>query len=92
MRLNEEQRKNAIVFYESLQLAKRRLVEGHTMSLVREEIKKHCESKPGVKLEYLELTETSNFRQIENVTGKAILLIAGYVGEVRLIDNLLLNE
>jgi pantoate--beta-alanine ligase len=92
MRLTEEQRKNAIVFYESLQLAKRRLAEGHTMSFVREEIKKHCESKPGVKLEYLELTDASNFVQTESVTGEAILLIAGYVGEVRLIDNLLLKN
>lgn len=92
MRLNEEQRKQAIVFYESLQLAKRRLAEGLSMSFVREEIKKHCESKPGVKLEYLELTETTNFVQTESVTGEAILLIAGYVGEVRLIDNLLLNK
>lgn len=92
MRLDNEQRKNAIVFYESLQMAKRRLEEGLSMSLVREEIKKHCESKPGVKLEYLELTDTSNFVQRESVTSKAILLIAGYVGEVRLIDNLLLNE
>ena len=92
MRLDNEQRRNAVVFYESLQMAKRRLEEGLSMSLVREEIKKHCESKPGVKLEYLELTDTSNFVQRESVTSKAILLIAGYVGEVRLIDNLLLNE
>jgi len=92
MRLDEEQRKNAIVFYESLQMAKDRLEEGLSMSFVREEIKKHCESKPGVKLEYLELTDTLNFVQRESVTSKAILLIAGYVGEVRLIDNLLLNE
>ena len=92
MRLDNEQRRNAVVFYESLQMAKRRLEEGLSMSLVREEIKKHCESKPGVKLEYLELTDTSNFVQSESVTSKAILLIAGYVGEVRLIDNLLLNE
>lgn len=92
MRLDEEQRKNAIVFYESLQMAKGRLEEGLSMSFVREEIKKHCESKPGVKLEYLELTDTLNFVQRESVTSKAILLIAGYVGGVRLIDNLLLNE
>ena len=92
MRLDNEQRRNAVVFYESLQMAKRRLEEGLSMSLVREEIKKHCESKRGVKLEYLELTDTSNFVQRESVTSKAILLIAGYVGEVRLIDNLLLNE
>ncbi len=92
MRLNAAQRKNAIVFYESLQLAKLRLKEGVSMALIREEIKKYCESKEGVRLEYIELADTSNFALHESVTSNAILLIAGYVGEVRLIDNLLLNE
>jgi pantoate--beta-alanine ligase len=92
MRLNEEQRKNALVFYESIQLAKHRLEEGLSMSLIKKEIKKYCESKPEVRFEYLELADTSNFVLLESVTSNAILLIAGYVGEVRLIDNLLLNE
>jgi pantoate--beta-alanine ligase len=92
MRLNAAQRKNAIVFYESLQLAKLRLKEGFSMALIREEIKKYCESKEGVRLEYIELADTSNFVLHESVTSNGILLIAGYVGEVRLIDNLLLNE
>lgn len=92
MRLNNEQRKQAIVFYDSLQLAKRRLKEGLSMSVTREEVKRYCETKSGVQLEYLELADASNFELLENVTTHAILLIAGYVGEVRLIDNLLLNE
>jgi pantothenate synthetase len=43
-------------------------------------------------LEYIELAEASNFVLLESVKSNAILLIAGYVGEVRLIDNLLLSE
>lgn len=92
MRLNDEQRLSAIAFYESLQLARQRLGEGRSMSSIKEEIKKYCEAKPGVRLEYIELADSSNFVLQENVTDNAILLIAGYVGEVRLIDNLLLNE
>jgi len=91
MRLSVEQRQHALVFYESLQLAKRRLKEGRSMSSIREEIKKYCESKDA-RLEYIELAEASNFVLLENVKSNAILLIAGYVGEVRLIDNLLLSE
>ncbi len=92
LRLNNEQRKNAIVFYDSLQLAKRRLREGVYMPLIKNEIKKYCESKEGVRLEYIELADTSNFVLLESVTSNSILLIAGYVGEVRLIDNLVLNK
>jgi len=92
MRLSDDQRKNAIVFYESLQLARQRLEEGLPISTVREEIRKYCESKPEVRLEYIELADTTNFGQLGSVRNNAILLIAGYVGEVRLIDNLLLSE
>jgi pantoate--beta-alanine ligase len=92
MRLNEAQRPNALVFYEALQLARLRLMEGQSMSWIRTEIKKYCESKAGVRLEYIELADASNFVPLESVTSNAILLIAGYVGELRLIDNLLLNE
>jgi len=92
MRLNAEQRQHALVFYQSLQLARQRLGEGFSLSMIRAEIKKYCESKPGVTLEYLELADITNFVLTESVTSHAILLIAGYVGEVRLIDNLLLNE
>src|SRR5258708_3959292 len=41
---------------------------------------------------YQSLSEAEKLKAIESVTDKAILLIAGFVGEIRLIDNLLLNE
>jgi pantoate--beta-alanine ligase len=92
MRLDAAQRDIAIVFYESLLLAKQRLAEGVSMTIIKKEVQELCESKPGIRLEYLELADTANFVIQENVTSNAILLIAGYVGEVRLIDNLLLNK
>jgi pantoate--beta-alanine ligase len=92
MRLDEAGRRNAIVFYKSLQLAKQRLAEGLSMTEIKREAKVNCEKIEGIQLEYLELADTANFVVTENVRGKAILLIAGYVGDVRLIDNILVNE
>lgn len=92
MRLNDAERKNAIVFYNTLQMAKQRLAEGLSMTQIKKEAKAYCEDKPGIRLEYLELADAANFVAMENVTGNAVLLIAGYVGEVRLIDNVLVNE
>lgn len=90
-RLSAEQRKKAIIFYESLQEARELLKKGSSMKDVQRVIKSKCENSQ-VQLEYLELAEESNLTLLENVSdkNKAILLIAGYVGEVRLIDNLLL--
>jgi pantoate--beta-alanine ligase len=88
-RLNAEQRKSALVFYESLILSKELLAKGERLEAVRDRIRKKCEAV-GVRLEYLELANAENLNTSGIVTGTDVLLIAGYVGEVRLIDNVLM--
>jgi pantoate--beta-alanine ligase len=92
MRLNKTEREKAIVFYRSLIEAKKLLLNGEKILRVKEIVKQKCESVDHVKLEYFELAHTENLKPAEGVNHKTILLIAGYIGEVRLIDNLLLNE
>ena len=92
MRLNEAERKKAIVFYHALTDAKKMLKNGEQISRVKELVKQKCESVDGIKLDYFELANAENLKALESVTNKSILLIAGFVGEIRLIDNLLLNE
>jgi pantoate--beta-alanine ligase len=92
MRLNETERKKAIVFYESLIESKNLLVQGESILKVKEFVKQKCGSIDGIKLDYFELADSENLNPMETVTEKSVLLIAGFVGEVRLIDNLLLSE
>lgn len=91
-RLTSDQRKAAIVFYESLLQARNLLKGGSNMESIIETIRNNISQKKEIKLEYLELADTTNLMPLGNVSNKAILLIAGYVGEVRLIDNLLLTD
>jgi pantoate--beta-alanine ligase len=90
-RLNAEEKTKATIFYQSLIRAKYLLLNGDSIEKVRDEVERKCGSIPGVRLEYLELADTENLNPTEIVSSKSILLIAGYVGEVRLIDNLLLD-
>ena len=92
MRLNATERNRAIVFYHALSDAKKMLQKGEQISKVKELVKQKCESVEGIKLDYFELADAENLKATESVTDKSILLIAGFVGEIRLIDNLLLNE
>jgi len=92
MRLSEPERKKAIVLYESLIASKKLLTQGISISQAKEFVKQKWESIAGIKLDYFELADSENLNLLETVTGKSVLLIAGFVGEVRLIDNLLLNE
>jgi pantoate--beta-alanine ligase len=91
-RLNSSERKKAIVFYESLQLAKSLLAEGKSVQNVKHLIKQKCELVEGLKLDYFELANSDNLTPTETVSDKTVLLIAGFVGEIRLIDNLVINE
>jgi pantoate--beta-alanine ligase len=90
-RLTAEERERATVFYRSLLLATDLLKKGESIIPVREKVKQLCESEPAVRLEYFEWVDTVNLKPAENVSSQTILLIAGYVGEVRLIDNLIVE-
>lgn len=94
-RLNTEQRKKAITLHNCLMQASKQIKEGKSMNAILEWVEGVFSKVEGTKLEYFELADTSNLMSLKNVadkTEKAILLIAGYVGEVRLIDNLLLTD
>jgi len=47
---------------------------------------------PLVRLEYLELVDSDSFKVLDFAEPSARLIIAGWVGEVRLIDNLMIGE
>lgn len=93
LRLNEAERKRATVFFEALKHAKKAINEKQPFLQVRDQVKAMCEAKESVRLEYFELVDTENLNDVNDVShpDKAIMLIAGYVGEVRLIDNMLLR-
>jgi pantoate--beta-alanine ligase len=92
-RLNEIQRKQALVFYKALSQAKKDLASGTLLEHVRKSVTQLVESEHGVKLEYFEVADSKNLNLLENVSSseKPIMCIAGFVGEVRLIDNMFLN-
>ena len=89
-RLTPEQRKKAPVFYQALMLAKNALKAGNGISEIKPRVRAVIEQYPDVRLEYFELVDSKNLNPLENVeqSNQPILCIAGYVGEIRLIDNM----
>lgn len=92
LRLTPEQRKIATVFYRALQFAQKELLEKGDLNTIKKQVKALVEKENGVKLEYFEIADSKNLNVLENVdkANQPILCIAGFVGEVRLIDNLFL--
>jgi pantoate--beta-alanine ligase len=94
LRLNPEQRVSAGVFYQALVQAKKEIKAGKRIADVKNFVREFVEKTPDVRHEYFEVAESSNLNLLDNVNGakRPIMCIAGYVGEVRLIDNMFLDK
>ena len=93
LRLSEQERKNALVFYSSLLFAKSELLKGTDFKLIQSKVIEMC-LKESVRLEYFALADTENLNLLEFVkqTIPSILVMAGFVGEIRLIDNMFVEQ
>jgi pantoate--beta-alanine ligase len=93
LRLNDRQRQQATAFYQALLLAQDNLKMGKEIASVRRLVKERVEKTEGMTLEYFEVAESKSLDLLDRIDGakKPIMCIAGYVGEVRLIDNMFLN-
>ena len=92
-RLQGEQRQKATIFYKGLRSARESLNSGKDVSAVKTFVTDMIENTEGVELEYFEVAESKNLNVLEIVKGadKPIMCIAGYVGDIRLIDNMFLD-
>jgi len=87
-RLSIDERKTASIIFRSLTQAKQKIA-----SKSMTEIRKEAEillQQSGLRLEYLELADRSDLKLLQQYssTTPSNILIAAYLGEVRLIDNM----
>ncbi len=92
MRLNDEEKKQAVTIYETLQFLKKELKQGDLQKL--KEIATQKLSDAGFKVDYVEIADSTSLHIINKWNGDTTLvaLIAAYLNEVRLIDNLLITN
>lgn len=90
-RLTPEQRKKAPVFYEALTVGETLIKQEEELSVVKKEVEQLFLRKE-IQLEYFEVVESDSLYPVKdlNQTKNMALCVAGYLGEIRLIDNLLL--
>ncbi len=92
LRLNEAERKMAPLIYKTLQF-----IKNHFKTVDFRHLKENAQlelNKSGFKVDYIEIAEAENFnipdKYIENK--KLVVLCAAFLNEVRLIDNIILND
>ena len=91
-RLTPEFREQAPILYQTLRLAGSRL-RREQVETVKKAVREAIESHSDIKVEYFEVTDPVNLTPIIRVDNdtEAMLFIAAFAGEVRLIDNLFLD-
>ncbi|QCR24054.1 pantoate--beta-alanine ligase [Pontibacter sp. SGAir0037] len=93
-RLTAQQREQAAHLYKSLQLAQE-LLRKQPVFVIKDEVKAYLHQVEGINLEYFEIADALTLQPVEHLepgSGKEVALcMAAHVGEVRLIDNLLVN-
>ncbi|MCW3117916.1 MAG: pantoate--beta-alanine ligase [Chitinophagaceae bacterium] len=91
MRLNSEERKKASAIFNALELLKLNLEMG-SLDLLKEKAR-NILYENAFRPDYVEIADAANLKIIPNWDGKTkvVGLIAAYMNEVRLIDNMPLN-
>ena len=91
MRLNATQRKQAVEIYETELLIKNEIKEGNLQKLRSEAAHKLAEA--GFKVDYVAIADATTLAHQDDWDGKKklVVLIAAYLGDIRLIDNMVLN-
>ena len=91
--LSAEQQQIALRLYQALTLARAALRKGASVALAQQTAADHIAESSEVRLEYLEIVDADTFAPVTDPAQhrQVAICVAAYVGEVRLIDNVLLD-
>ena len=89
--LDSQQRRRALVLHRALMKVKKLAEQGERnvtrlLAIAREELA----SEPLVRLDYLEIIDPDSLDAVEEISKRALLVVAAFVGTTRLIDNIVL--
>ncbi len=91
--LNKQQRKEASILFQSLQLAKEMLKKGERSSVkVIAQIKKMIKKIPSAKIDYVSIVNPESLEDVRLMSEKILVALAVWIGKARLIDNMIINE
>lgn len=92
MRLTEKERKTAVTIFNVLTTLKENLKPGPLSPLILHAL--NTLKDAGFKTDYVEIADAENLTPVTHWDGKQqlVALIAAFMNEVRLIDNMILNE
>ncbi len=87
--LSEEERNSALSLSRSLQAARNMVAEGERrVDVLVARAKEMIEAEPHTRIQYVQVVDEETVADIDEVTPKAVMAMAVFVGQARLIDNM----
>ncbi len=91
--LNEREKNDALVLFQSLNLAKSLINKGvrdtdKIINIVRQLIQK----KDTAKIDYVDIVDIDSLERVKKITGNCLIVLAVWLGKTRLIDNIIINS
>jgi pantoate--beta-alanine ligase len=93
-RLSADEREKAVVIIDALRKAKIEFKKGErNASDLAQTVERHIASEPLARLDYVSVIDRESLQTLEKVGDEEALIVAAvYIGEIRLIDNVILNR
>ncbi len=91
--LNKTERKDALFLYKALELAKGMICPGGKRDAkeIILEIKKYIGKIGNFRIDYIEIVDVETLRPIDKIKDKALIALAIWIGNTRLIDNIVVS-
>ncbi|MFZ0388930.1 MAG: pantoate--beta-alanine ligase, partial [Calditrichia bacterium] len=91
--LSDSQRKKATVLYHSLQMARNSVQDGiYSPAIIRMQMEQFIRSVPEAVIDYIAIVHPYSLDPLTEMGDEVLIALAVYIGEVRLIDNIVIKR
>lgn len=91
--LSAEERKASLAIPRSLEEATRLIEKGENdCHIIKKKMEEIIKAEPRLKIDYIEIVDPEELRPLEKITDEALIALAVYCGQTRLIDNLRISR
>ena len=92
--LSVEEREKAAIIIEAIREAKTAFKKGERNAAhLTQIVQKRIETEPAARLDHTAVVDRESLQPIEKIgDNEALIVVAAYIGDVRLIDNVILNR
>lgn len=90
--LNDEERKDGLLLYKSLTLAKNLILNGEkNIEVIKKEMENTINSGKNTSIDYIEIVNSKTLKPVSKVEDNILIALAVKVGNTRLIDNIFID-